>query len=138
MKYLQKETMKSISITIFFVFAIGFFGCVPGDGNDDDDPIDKYLGTWQVSDQPARLNYEVFIERNPSNSTEIFLKNFADMGGTAVGLVVGNSVIIDKQTVTSGYQVEGTGTYVGSAELRFNYELDDGIDLEKRKSVYSR
>ena len=137
MKYLQKKTMKSISITIFFVFALGFLGCVTGDGNDDD-PIEKYLAIWQVSDQPARLNYEVLIERNPSNSTEILLKNFADLGGTAIGLVVGNSVIIDKQTVKSGYQVEGTGTYIGSFKLQFDYELDDGIDLEKRKSIFTK
>ena len=129
--------MKSISISLLIVFAIGFFGCVTDGDTDDDDPIEKYLGMWQVSDQPARLNYVVTIQRNLSNSTEVLLLNFADLGGTAVGLVVGNSVIIDKQALTSEYKVEGTGTYIGSAELRFDYELDDGIDIEKRKSVFT-
>ena len=130
--------MKRISISLLIVFAMGFLGCVTDGDADDDDPIEKYLGMWQVSDQPARLNYEVTIQRNLSNSTEVLLLNFADLGGTAVGLVVGNSVIIDKQALTTGYQVEGTGTYIGSSELRFDYELDDGIDIEKRKSVFTK
>ena len=138
MKYIESKPMKSISIVLLVIFTIGFYGCVTGDVNEDDDPIEKYLGTWKVSDQAARLNYEVIIQRNLSNSTEILLVNFADLGGTAVGLVVGNSVVIDKQTITSGYQVEGTGSYISSSELRFNYELDDGIDLEKRKGVFTR
>lgn len=131
--------LKSFPVVLLVVFALGFCSCNPDNPNGgDDDPVEKYLGTWQVSDQPARLNYQVTIERNPANSAEILLKNFADLGGTAVGLVVGNNVIIDKQTITSGYQVEGSGSYMNSTELRFDYELDDGIDKEKRTAVFAK
>ncbi len=138
MRYLKVKYLNSLSVVLLLIFAIGFIGCDTTNSNNDDDPIEKYLGTWQVSDQPARLNYEVIIDPNPANSTEVLLKNFADLGGTAIGLVVGNSIIIDKQTIASGFQVEGTGSYIGSKELRFDYELDDGIDKENRKTVFSR
>ncbi len=121
---------------LLVVFMLAISACGTDTGTADDDPLEKFLGVWQVSDQPARLNYEVTLERSFSNTVEILLINFADLGGTAVGLVVGNSIIIDKQSVTKDYQVEGTGFYVSPTELRFEYELDDGIDIEKRKAQF--
>ncbi len=138
MKNLQMIPLKKLTLVLIFVFSIGFIGCETDDSNVDDNPVEKYLGTWKVSDQPARLNYEVIIERNPANTAYIFLKNFADLGGNAVGLVVGNSVIIDKQTLVDEFQVEGTGSYISSTELKFEYSLDDGIDIENRIAVFSK
>lgn len=123
---------------MLIVLAVGFYGCTVDDPDTDLDPREKYLGTWQVSDQPARLNYEVNIQNNPSNSAEVLLQNFADLGGAAVGLVVGNSVIIDKQTIMGAFQVEGTGTYITTTKINFTYELDDGIDKENRTAVFTR
>lgn len=129
---------KNLTMLLIFVFSIGFIGCDTSDSNGDDDPVEKYLGTWKVSDQPARLNYEVIIERNPANTAYILLNNFADLGGNAVGLVVGNSVIIDKQTLVDEFQVEGTGSYISLTELSFEYSLDDGIDIENRNAIFSK
>ena len=129
---------KRLTLVLIFVFSIGFIGCETDDSNVDDDPVEKYLGIWKVSDQPARLNYEVIIKRNPANSAYILLENFADLGENAVGLVVGNSVIIDKQTLVDEFQVEGTGSYYSSTELRFEYSLDDGIDVENRNTIFSK
>jgi len=137
MSYLQKSGLRNFAIALLLLFSVGFIGCGTTT-TDDDDPVEKYLGTWQVSDQPARLNYEVKIDRNPSNTAEVLLRNFADFGGTAIGLVVGNSIVIDKQSVGDEYKVEGTGSYINSGELRFDYQLDDGIDNEDRKSVFTR
>ena len=129
---------KRLTLVLIFVFSIGFIGCETDDSNVDDDPVEKYLGIWKVSDQPARLNYEVIIKRNPANSAYILLENFADLGKNAVGLVVGNSVIIDKQTLVDEFQIEGTGSYHSSTELRFEYSLDDGIDVENRNTIFSK
>jgi len=132
--------LRNCFLSLLFIFAAGFCGCTVDDdpGGGDPDPRDKYLGSWQVSDQPARLNYEVSIQNNPSNSTEVLLQNFADLGGSAIGLVVGNSIIIDKQSIGGNFQVEGTGSYIKSTELSFTYELDDGIDVENRTAVFSK
>ncbi|MCF6171916.1 MAG: hypothetical protein L3J66_13140 [Bacteroidales bacterium] len=132
------SSLKNFPVALLIVFSLFATDCTTTDGNANDDPLDKFLGVWQVSDQAARLNYEVVIQRNPANSAELLLENFADLGGTAVGLVVGSEVIIDKQTIAGGYQAEGSGSYISSSRLDFGYELDDGIDKEKRKAVFSR
>jgi hypothetical protein len=102
------------------------------------DPVEKFLGTWSVSDQPARLNYSVTIERDPGNTAYVLLKNFADLGGSARGLVVGNSIVIEKQDIGDGYSCDGTGTYKTNYELEFLFALDDGIDIENRKAVFTK
>lgn len=106
------------------------------DGETDD--IEKYIGTWSVSDQAARINYSVTINANPSNSAEILLNNFADLGTSAVGLVIGNSVVIDEQSLGSEYSVNGSGSFINSGKLEFNFELNDGIDKEARVAVFTK
>ena len=100
--------------------------------------IEKYTGTWSVSDQSARINYSVTITANPSNSAEILLNNFADLGTTAVGLVIGNSVVIDNQSLGSDYSVDGDGHYINSGKLEFNFNLNDGIDNEVRVAIFTK
>ncbi|PIY34505.1 MAG: hypothetical protein COZ08_01550, partial [Bacteroidetes bacterium CG_4_10_14_3_um_filter_42_6] len=74
------------AITVFITVVLTFNSCVPTDDNELN-PITKFIGTWSVNDQAARLNYEVTIDYNPLNSAEVLLKNFADLGNSAVGLV---------------------------------------------------
>jgi len=86
---------------------------------DESNNIEKYTGSWSVSDQPARINYSVTITANPSNSAEILLNNFAYLGTTVVGLVIGNSVVIDNQSLGSDYSVTEMAiiSTVGSSSL---------------------
>ncbi len=127
-----------ISVFVGAVFVLLFFGsCIPDDNNDLN-PTDKFLGTWSVSDQALRINYQVDIAYNPLNSSEVLLSNFADLGQVAVGLVVGNSIVIESQTLSNSYSVTGTGSFVNESKLNFNYELSDGIDVESRKAIFSK
>ncbi len=100
--------------------------------------IYKYLGTWNVSDQSARINYSVSIIANPSNSSEIIMNNFADLNTTAIALVVGNSLAIDSQSLGSGISVSGSGSFVASGELQFSFDLDDGIDVDSRIATFTK
>ena len=109
----------------------------PGDGNQTD-RREKFVGTWSVSDEPARLNYEVKIEKHPLYEDKVKLHNFADLGVFAVGTVVGNSIVIEKQELTDNYSVEGTGSYIKTTRLEFTFLLDDGIDLENRKAIFTK
>ncbi len=104
------------------------------------DEAQKYLGTWSVSDNAARLNYTVTIERNPQNSTsEIFLNNFADLKGKVKGSIIGNTIVIEKQASGSAnYSVEGSGDFINSTRLEFTYSLDDNIETEMRKAVFTK
>lgn len=120
-------------VTVMMFFA----SCIPED-NSDLNPVDKFLGTWSVSDNAVRLNYQVTISSNPLNSAEVLMSNFADMGKSAVGLVVDNTIVVEGQTLVGNYSVSGTGSYVSDSRLNFNYELNDGIDVETRQATFSK
>tara|TARA_B100000315_G_C14260992_1_gene444157 strand:+ start:438 stop:620 length:183 start_codon:yes stop_codon:yes gene_type:complete len=60
------------------------------------------------------------------------------LGSTAVGLVLGNSVVIDNQSLGSNYSVSGTGSYINSGKLEFSFNLNDGIDIESRIAVFTK
>ena len=117
------------------VFALFMGSCATTE--DDSNDIDKYIGTWNVNDIPSRINYNVTIQANPSNSAEILLNNFADLG-TAIGLVVGNSIVIDNQTIGTDYTVSGSGSYINSSKLEFTFDLNDGIDIESREAIFTK
>lgn len=124
--------------TVGLVTGLAFFAsCLPADDNELN-PIDKYIGTWNVSDQGSRLNYQVVIDYNPLNSAEVLLENFADLGNSAVGLVIGNSIAIEAQSLTENDVVSGSGSFVNENKLSFNYQLDNGIDTESRVAVFSK
>lgn len=125
--------------TAFFLVVVFLFqSCAIEDDSDYSDPRDKFIGTWNVSDQPGRINYTVNISKNPAQSTNVLLNNFADMGGSANGLVVGSKIIIDKQNIGNDFFSNGTGTFISSGRLEFDFVLDDGIDLESRVAVFSK
>ena len=105
---------------------------------DNNDKVEKFLGTWNVSDQPDRLNYVVSIRRSPLYDDRVLLENFADMGNNAIGLVVNNTIVIDQQDIGNGYKTEGTGDYINEDKLDFEFFLDDGIDKELRKATFTR
>lgn len=134
--------IQSTFIAIFLSIVItSFYAC--GDTFDltsggSTDNVAKFLGTWHVSDQADRLNYDVSIKRNPSDSTSIILENFADMRGSAVGMVIGNTVVIQYQPVGGGINSEGSGTYLSAVELKFNFVLNNGIDSESRVAFFSK
>lgn len=128
--------IKSILASALIITLL-MFSCTdtPDNGGDD---IQKYVGTWSVSDQSARINYSVIITANPSNSAEILLENFAGLGSTAIALVIDNSLAIDSQSLTQGYSVSGSGNYVNSKKLVINFDLNDGIDNEQRVATFTR
>lgn len=136
--------MKPIALSLSILFAIilfSFGACEdsfdlnPAGGTDN---VSKFLGTWSVSDQADRLNYDVVIKRNASDSTSVILDNFGDMRGSAVGMVVNNTVVISLQDIGGGMMSEGSGNYINSKELKFNFVLDDGIDSESRVAIFSK
>lgn len=131
---MTRNIFKNIAIFIIFLITTS---CVETD-IDEQDNITKYLGTWNVSDQSARINYTVTIEANPSNSAEILINNFADLGTKAYVLVVGNSLVIDSQPLVSDYTVSGSGSYLTSGKLQIDFNLNDGIDNEARIAVLTK
>lgn len=125
-------------LSLFFLTITLIIGSCTIASDENTDNIQKYIGTWNVVDQAAKLNYNVTITYNPSNSSEILLNNFADIGTTAIGLVVGNSIIIDNQQLSSDYSTSGNGYYINSVKLEFNFNLNDGINNEARTALFTK
>lgn len=130
--------MKKILILALVLSGLFIINSCAVASDDNSDVIEKFFGTWSVNDQASRLNYTVTIKANPSNSAEVLLTNFADLGTTAVGLVVGSSVVIDTQSLGSEYTVSGSGSYINSNKLEFVFQLNDGIDIESRKATFTK
>lgn len=129
--------LRRISIFAVFLILTTIFSCTETNEDPGDD-IQDFVGTWNVSDQSARINYQVEIISNPSNSAEVLLNNFADLGTSAVGLVVGSSVIIDNQSLGSGYSTSGSGTLENKNKLVISFDLNDGIDNQSRIATFTR
>ncbi len=105
----------------------------------EDDAVSAYLGVWSVIDNELKtLNYEVVISKNPANSAEILLDNFAQSGDAAVGLVTGNTVTIVNQTIGNGWSVSGTGRYISSSRLEFTYSLTIGGDATNNSAIFTK
>lgn len=123
-----------------FFMLLGFTACLPDDGSipDETDPAMAFVGNWSVSDNALKLNYEVQIIKNPQNSTEILLNNFAGSGDRAVGLVTGKTVTLFSQTLGNGWRVSGRGQYKSSSRLEFQYSLSIGGDEEQRAAIFDK
>jgi hypothetical protein len=138
--------MKIIVSGLSFIWVLSFLfiSCEENDvidnpsGGQQQDLATKFLGTWSVDDQPSRLNYMVTIERHVLYEDRVKIKNFADVGGEVTGVILGNTLLIDKQYAGSGYNTEGTGIFISSKRLQFEFLLDDGIDIISRKAVYTK
>ena len=133
---MNSTVLRLLSLVLFLSL---FISCQtdPIDYPSSDD-VEKFLGSWNVNDQSARLNYQVTIVRDPVYEDQVYLQNFADAGGSAVGRVIGNTIVIDKQAVGNDYNAEGSGHYEKSDRLVFDFDLDDGIDSESRVATFSK
>lgn len=130
--------IRNLVCAIFILWgAISLMSCTDVSDNDSAD-IQQYIGVWSVSDKAAKLNYTATITTNPSNSSEILIKNFAGLGETAVVLVIGNSLVIDSQPQGMDYTVEGSGSYINSKKLIIDFDISDGIDSQARIATYTR
>ncbi len=131
--------MKNVKFSlsgIILVIILSFFSCTETDNDSDD--IQRFVGTWTVDEQEARLNYQISIIRNPSNSAEILIKNYANLGLSAKALIVGSSAVIDQQSLGSGYSTSGSGSLLNSKKLVINFALDDGIDKKDYVATCTR
>lgn len=128
--------LKSILVIVFILLIASCTTTEPDD--EPKDEVGKFLGTWNVSDQPARLNYVVTIERSPTVTDQVLLGNFADLGDDVVGLVVNNTIVIDQQDIAGGFKTDGSGNYIDENKLEFEFFLDDGIDKELRQAVFTK
>jgi hypothetical protein len=127
------------SLMLLFI-VLSFAACELDEGVDPDnsDPVAIYLGRWTVSDNELKINYEVTIQRNPANSSEVLLQNFAGSGSTATALVTGKTLTLISPVIGNNWQISGSGTYKNSSRMEFSYRLTIGGSLENRFAMFTR
>jgi len=134
----NKKTHMNRSLKIIFtLMVLSIFSACTLD--EDLDPIngdtrDKYTGTWLFAESPASRNtsYSVTISNDPSNSSQVLLKNIGNMGNSysAYGIATSSSITIPAQEIYSGITIEGTGTLTSADVMEWEYSITGGGDIE--------
>lgn len=128
--YSKPYTMKKIINRIVIVSICASFGlasCTTEDLNAD--KRDDYTGNWlchETSSQLGTSQYTVSISKSITDSNEIFISNFYNLGSSkkATAIVDGNSFTIYSQLVDN-LNVAGSGTLNGS-QINLNYTVSAG------------
>jgi hypothetical protein len=106
------------------------------------DDRDKFTGTWMFSESPAArsISYSVTISNDPSNSSQVLLKNFGNMGHSysAYGIVTSKAIYIPSQEMSDGLFVEGNGTLISTDNMSWTYNIEGGGDSEDYEATAVR
>ncbi len=140
---------KTIRYTFIIITLISiFFSCNPDDTNDNpqptEDPRDKFVGNWtcsETSSQNGQINpFYVTITLDPSNSSQILLANFYQIGTSqkVYGVVASSNATVPNQTV-SGLSIRGSGNIANNnTKINWNYIVDPGGDPDTCTAVFSK
>ncbi len=106
------------------------------------DARDNYAGNWtcdETSKQNGRSTYAVNITKSSTNSAQVFLNNFYNLGSTnyVYADVSGSTITIPSQTF-SGNTAWGSGTLIGPSAINFTYYVFDGAVTDTVTASYSR
>lgn len=121
--------------------------CLPDEDLDPNagDIREKFVGTWRFSETPIgraadAVSYSVTISYDPGNSSQVLLKNFAQVGGqySAYGIVTNNRITIPSQEVAQGFTLNGTGTMAGSTSMDWEYTTIAGSTMESFTAIATK
>lgn len=134
-------TFKNFRLTIIFSLMVFLLSCEEESTDEFEDPRMKFLGTWDVSEGCTRDAYEVEIISDPSNSANILIKNFWNMGNSGEApsaLVVGNNLYFNETPFfDSESEVSGEGN-LDKNIIIWQYEVFDGGDIWVCDATYTK
>lgn len=129
-----------ISILLFSTFFIT--SCADEDTATPADDRDQFIGYWDVNETCSRDSYSVQIVADPSNSSQVLIKNFWLIGNNEkppYAIVAGSTITIPKQTMgnNDSNEVEGSGK-LDKNKITWHYTVNDGADLYTCTAEYSK
>ncbi|MDR0969074.1 MAG: hypothetical protein LBM67_00870 [Lentimicrobiaceae bacterium] len=132
--------MKTLKIFFLFLFtAIVFCSCEKDDGIDDNgSTVDLFVGSWRVSDNELKINYDVTIEKDENNYSEVLMHGFADAQSTTRALITNRTITIETQLIGNSWQVRGSGYLITNDLIEISYTLIISGSSESRKAVFTR
>jgi len=142
--------MKS-NVLLSYVYLMGFtlammmsmVSCTTDDDNNPSpvpDVRNKFLGNWNVIDGCSKGNYSVNISKDPSNTAQVLLSNFANSDATEpdTALVIANSVVLYTQTNSEGWVIAGTGDYNVEGKIQWIFSLTISGYKENCTATFSK
>ncbi|HAH57670.1 MAG: hypothetical protein PHW35_12085 [Lentimicrobiaceae bacterium] len=129
-----------LKILTLLIFIIPVISCVPDEEVEPDgtDPRDKFVGKWLFIEARSaawyeKASYTVTINKDPSNSAQVLLRNFANVGSShsAYGVVTNKRITIPTQDVTGGgFVTSGTGNMLTTTTMNWEFSYVTGGDQE--------
>ncbi len=99
------------------------------------DSRDKFTGTWLFSEAPAArsISYSVTITKDPSNSSQVILKNLGNFGNSysAYGIVTTSRIVVPSQEIYPGMSIDGDGSMSSNSQMEWSYSIEGGGELEE-------
>ena len=121
---------QKIIFGFLFISALLMMMCCNSSDDNNPSPVPdvrgKFVGSWNVNDENCgKGRYIAEIGKDPSNSVQVLIQNFA-FAGTAepdTAIIAGSSIHIYKQKNSEGWTIEGNGTYNSDGNIDWNYSL---------------
>ncbi len=143
----NKMITRYLKGSVFMLLVLFMGSCLPDEDLDPNagDIREKFVGTWRFTETPIgraldAVSYTVTISYDPGNSSQVLLKNFAQVGGqySAYGIVTNNRITIPSQELAQGFTVSGTGTMAGSTSMDWEYTTIAGSTMESFTAVATK
>jgi hypothetical protein len=137
--------MKRPARLLLLLFALSMLHACTFD--EDTDPIsgddrDKYAGSWLFYETPGKksTSYTVTISNDQSNSVQVKLKNFGNVGYSysAYAIATSTTLTVPEQELAPGLIISGSGSLTDVDEMVWNYSIYAGGDMENYEAVATR
>ncbi len=134
---------KSVKIIGFLLLTLLMNSCTEdNDIVNPQDDRDLFLGTWNVNETCNRIQYQVTIIKDPSNSSQVIISNFWLIGPdeqAPYAIVAGNNIVIPQQNICNDGKtvVKGSGI-LNKKTIEWEYTVNDGADLYTCVATYEK
>ncbi|MFA6923940.1 MAG: hypothetical protein WC223_06765 [Bacteroidales bacterium] len=140
--------MKKVIYILTSLFLLFFTSCKKDDNTNtsNEDPRTKFEGTWTCKETCKKdgsfTAFPVTISKNTSNSTEILIANFNNLGQTdnLHAIITGYNFTIPQQSYTSSnYPVSGSGAIDSKqTSINMNYLVNEGAQTDEYTAVLTK
>jgi hypothetical protein len=137
------KTRLLLLASLFATSLLFLSSCEPVDPEGTTEDRDKFVDSWTCTESNRKVPaYWVEISEDPTLTNQVVLKNFGQLGNSALpnGSVSGDYITVPQQYTLddNSWQVEGDGVMVTNNSIDWNYELNDGTTLYQITAVYER
>jgi hypothetical protein len=125
------------------LFTSSFFvACQPEEEPAPADARDVFVDSWTLTENSSQIGqttYTVHINKVSSNTTQVQVENFYNIGFAfkANVNIDGSSMAIPQQTY-NGNQLHGSGTKTGANSINMTYYVNNGTTIDTCTATLSR